>query len=97
MGTLEEKMEAVKELSAEEMVERVKEIKNICKAFCGECPSYTGTGETELGFCTVGKSSIIKEEKGCLCPSCPVTKKMSLRWDYYCTQGSARQLAAAEK
>lgn len=96
--TFEEEMEMMKDLSEEEMAKRMEEVKNICKAFCGECPSYTGTGETELGFCTIGKSNVIKEEKGCLCGSCPVTPKMSLRWGYYCTRGSGReQQAETEK
>lgn len=95
--TFEEKMEAMKGLSEEEMAKKIQEVKEICKSFCGECPTYTGTGETELGFCAIGKSKIIKEEKGCLCPSCPVTSMMSLRWEYYCTRGSGREQAAAEK
>ena len=93
--TFEEKMGAMKSLSSEEFAKRIEEVKEICKSFCGECPSYTNTGETDFGFCTIGESKIIKEEKGCLCPSCPVTSKMSLRWKYYCTRGSARELSKA--
>jgi|Deesub1362A_J573_1020465.scaffolds.fasta_scaffold00322_31 hypothetical protein len=83
--TFEEKIKAMKTISPEEMDKRVKEIKNVCKSFCGDCPTYTGAGETQLGFCAVGKSNLIKEKKGCLCVNCPITKAMSLRWDYYCT------------
>lgn len=95
MSTFEEKMEAMKGLSEEEMAERIKKVKAAC--ICAGCPSYEGTGETELGFCALGKSSVIKEEKGCTCGSCPVTEMMSLRWLYYCTRGAARELAVAEK
>ena len=95
MSTFEEKMEAMKDLSQEEMAERVKKVKAAC--ICASCPSYEGTGEKELAFCAVGKSSAITEEKGCTCPGCPVTDMMSLRWQYYCTRGAGRELAAAEK
>lgn len=95
--TYEKKMEAMKSLSEEEIAKKIQEVKETCKSFCGECPTYTGTGEKELGFCATGKSKIIKEEKGCLCSSCPVTGMMSLRWEYYCTRGSGREQAAAKK
>ena len=95
--SFEDKINVMKDLSNEEMAKRIEEVKAICASFCGECPSYTGTGETELGFCMAVKSKVITEEKGCLCPSCPITSKMSLRWKYFCTLGSARELSEAEK
>ncbi|MFH0860266.1 MAG: DUF2769 domain-containing protein [Candidatus Altiarchaeota archaeon] len=94
--TFEEKMEQMAELSDEEVAERIEELKDVCKSYCGECPSYTGTDETELGFCAIGRSENITEEKGCLCGSCPITEKMSLRWSYYCTRGAGREQAATE-
>ncbi|RMF90209.1 MAG: DUF2769 domain-containing protein [Methanobacteriota archaeon] len=84
-------------MSEEERANKIEEVKGVCKNFCGNCPSYTGTGETDYGFCATGKSSKITEEKGCLCPGCPITGAMSLRWQYYCTGGAARELSAAEK
>ena len=48
-------------------------------------------------ICATGKSDKISEEKGCLCGGCPVTSKMGLRWNYYCTRGSGREQMAAEK
>jgi len=95
--SFEDKMKAMKDLSDEEMAKRIEEVKAICASFCGECPSYTGTGETELGFCITDKSKAITEEKGCLCTSCPITSQMSLRWKYFCTLGSAGELSEAEK
>lgn len=95
MSTFEEKLAQMKGLSEAEMAERAKKIKSMC--ICASCPSYEGTGETELAFCLIGKSSVITEEKGCTCGGCPVTDMMSLRWVYYCTKGAARELAAAEK
>ncbi len=95
MSTFEEKVVQMKGLSEAEMAERAKKIKSMC--ICAGCPSYEGTGETELGFCLTGKSSVIKEKKGCTCGGCPVTEIISLRWVYYCTRGAARELAATEK
>lgn len=95
--TFEEKIKAMGQLSEEEMAKKVQEIKEVCKNYCGECPTYSGTGETELGFCAIGKSGKINEEKRCLCPSCPVTEMMSLRWEYFCMRGSGREQSAAEK
>lgn len=86
-----EKMAAMGNMSDEEMGRMVEEIKAVCQNYCGECPSYTGTGETELAFCALGKSDRISEERGCMCSSCPVTAKMSLEWDYYCIKGSGRE------
>ena len=67
MGKFEEKMEEnmenMKELSPEEKQEKMKEwmirTKDICKEYCGKCPSYIGTGETDFIFCAMGKSEKI--------------------------------------
>ena len=104
MGKFEEKMEEnmenMKELSPEEKQEKMKEwmirTKDICKEYCGKCPSYIGTGETDYVFCAMGKSEKITVEKGCLCGICPITEEMGLRWGFYCIRGSSRELWAAE-
>jgi hypothetical protein len=49
--TFEEKAAAMSGLSQKEMVERLESMKEVCKSYCGESPSYTGTGETRLVFC----------------------------------------------
>ncbi|MHA1188399.1 MAG: DUF2769 domain-containing protein [Candidatus Heimdallarchaeota archaeon] len=41
----------------------LEQVKFMCKDYCGKCPSYQGTGETDLGFCSIGKSAKIKEKK----------------------------------
>ncbi|MFX1474802.1 MAG: DUF2769 domain-containing protein [Promethearchaeota archaeon] len=78
-------------LSKEAQKRSVEQLVFMCQ--CAQCPSYTGTGETDLVFCTLGKSHVIQEQKGCLCPQCGVTKTMSMRWDHYCTKGSAVELS----
>ena len=93
MPKFEEMMKGMAGMSQEEMMKKVGEVKNVCKNFCGKCPSYEGTGETDFGFCSTGKSQKITEEKGCICGGCPVTEMMGLRWGYYCTKGSGREQA----
>ena len=105
MGKFEEMMEVnkerMKDLSPEEKNKQMQEwmirAKDICKEYCGKCPSYEGTVETDLIFCAMGKSDKITEEKGCICGKCPITEEMGLRWSYYCTRGSSGELWANEK
>ena len=97
MSSFEEKMKMTEMMTEKQKQESEEQVKYTCKDYCANCPSYKGTGETELAFCFTGKSSIIKEEKGCLCSTCPIAKTMSLRWGYYCTRGTALELSNAEK
>jgi hypothetical protein len=78
-------------MSKEDRQRSVEQLVFMCK--CARCPSYTVTGETDLVFCALGKSQVIQEQKGCQCPQCGVTKTMSMRWDHYCTKGSAVELS----
>lgn len=70
-----------------EFEEKVSMVKTMC--ICKTCKSYVPE-EKEVGFChsLVGKSKIITEEKGCVCPKCPVHMQMSLKNSYYCTRKS---------
>ena len=77
------------------MTEEEKKEYVLTNCICKKCPSYVECDE-KGGFCLVGKSACIKEKKGCICPDCPVTKKMGLKWGYYCTDGSAAELMKAE-
>ena len=65
---------------------------------CAKCPSYTKEcADAKLaGFCLNGKTELIKEEKGCICAECPVTAKIGLKWGYYCTKGSAKEMMEKE-
>lgn len=89
--TFEQAMQAMNKMSPKEKESKMKELARMC--ICADCPTYVGTGEKALLFCATGKSKIIEEEKGCICPGCPVQDTMGLRWDYYCTKGSGRELA----
>jgi len=67
---------------------------------CATCPSFLKEECLKAGekgaYCLAGKSKVITKENGCVCADCPVTKKMALKWGYYCTRGSAAEMAAAE-
>lgn len=78
------------EMSPEEMEDRKKMVLEMC--ICGSCPSWVECGE-EGGFCfpTIGRSGCIEEERGCTCPTCPVTEKMGLKHIYFCTRGSEKE------
>ncbi|MDD5223787.1 MAG: DUF2769 domain-containing protein [bacterium] len=69
--------------------ETMEYVMNNC--VCGKCPSWVACDE-KGGFCLMGKSKCIKEEKGCICGQCPVEKKLKLKWGYYCTKGDAKSM-----
>jgi len=94
--TTEEKPKAEKEAAPAEMTDEEKAEYVFAHCICTKCPSYVECSE-KAGFCLAGKSTCIKEKKGCICPDCPVTKKMGLKWGYYCTEGSAEAIMEAEK
>ncbi|MEE9192698.1 MAG: DUF2769 domain-containing protein [Candidatus Aerophobetes bacterium] len=78
-------------LSPNERRQRSEELLRMC--ICSGCPSWIECGE-KGGFClsAIGKSSCITDHKGCICSRCPVTGKMGLKHDYYCTRGSEKKL-----
>ena len=91
-ASFEEKYEMMMgSMSKADQKRSVEQLVHMCQ--CSKCPTYQGTGETNLVFCTLGKSEAIQEQKGCLCQQCGVTKTMSMRWDHYCARGSAVELS----
>lgn len=58
---------------------------------CEGCPSYVNCGELSYCHPTIGKSKCIKEEKGCICMSCPVSQKLAFKHGYFCTRGLAEE------
>ena len=95
MSSFEQSMEAMSKMSPKEIETQMAQLTKMC--ICGKCPSYMGTGEKKLLFCLTGKSTIIKNENGCICMTCPVTDKMGLKWSYYCTRGSGKEQAGKKK
>jgi len=92
----EEKIKMIEQMTDAQIKNSMEQIKFICKDYCGKCPTYKNTGEVKLGFCTMGKSKVIHQKKECLCSKCPISKSMSMRWKYYCTEGTAIELSVAE-
>jgi len=92
MGKTEEEAEAM----ITEFEKKLPMVKDMC--ICQKCPTYVAD-ETKVGFChpLVGQSKIIKEEKGCNCPTCPIYQKMSLKNGYYCTRKSEMEQEMAKK
>lgn len=72
------------------MVKEPKDAKKIAVELCTcpQCPSWIEC--KQKGFCVIGNSKCIKDEKGCICGACPVTKKLNLQNGYYCTRGSEK-------
>jgi hypothetical protein len=78
-------------MSEADIKRSAEQVMYLCR--CSKCPSNLETGEMNAVFCTLGKSEMNAEKKGCLCSTCAITKTMSLRWDYYCIRGSAVSLS----
>jgi hypothetical protein len=78
------------EIDPKEIEEKKKMVLSMC--ICKTCPTWIECDE-KGGFCfpTIGKSKCIKEEKGCICGACPITKKMGLKHGYYCIKGSEKE------
>lgn len=92
-STFEEKFKVLAkgEWTPKKARQSAEQLAYMCR--CGKCPSYLGTGETQLVFCSLGKSDRIHQQRNCLCKQCGVTKTMSMRWDSYCMKGSALELS----
>lgn len=92
MDKFEEMMQKMMGLSDEERMKAIEEKKPMC--ICAKCPSYNdcAKGKNELLYCATGKSpECITEEKGCICPTCPLTEAMDLKNGYFCTKGSEKE------
>jgi hypothetical protein len=63
--------------------------KGIGLCMCRICPSFVDCKE-EIAYClaTSGTSTCIREEKGCLCPACPVLESEGFSHVFYCIRGS---------
>jgi hypothetical protein len=90
------KSEAEAVAMLKEMEEKLSMVKTMC--VCKTCPTYVKE-EKEVAFCHpfISKSHVIKDEKGCFCPQCPVYKKMKMKNGYYCTRKSEMEQEMAKK
>ena len=46
----EEKIKIMDSMTEKQKNDGIEQVKYICKDYCGKCPSYEGTGETNLCF-----------------------------------------------
>lgn len=92
LGKSKEEIDAMMK-KMEDTLPMVKE-----ECICKTCPTYVRE-EKVFGFCHefISKSKVIKEERGCDCPRCPVYKKRSLKNGYYCTRMSELEQETAKK
>jgi len=91
MDKYEEILNAMKKMSPAEMATAVEKYRGMCT--CPSCPSYNRCAKNakEMLFCATGKSFMcISDEKGCICPTCPVTPEFGLKNKFFCTRGAEK-------
>jgi hypothetical protein len=76
-----------------EKVPDTPENMEICKRFCGPCPTFKPNELQKVKphalFCARGKSEKPKDQitnNGCNCPDCGVSEKYGLVGGWYCIQ-----------
>ncbi|MBM4240309.1 MAG: DUF2769 domain-containing protein [Euryarchaeota archaeon] len=91
MDKFEEIFNQLMEMLEEEKKEKIEELEGDC--VCPICPSYNQCAKDsdEKLFCIIGKSEpCITNERGCMCPTCPLAAKFGIgvKYNFYCTRGS---------
>lgn len=75
----------------DQVTKKLGELTKMC--ICPTCPTYTACAKSagEGLFCAHGASfHCIAKANGCLCPGCPVTKQLGLKYQAYCLAGSEK-------
>jgi len=91
MNTFEQIMQNLASMPKDERAKLIDAQKAHC--ICVECPSYTDCAKNsqEVFFCGIGQSfTCISQDKGCICPTCPVTANLGLKYKDYCLKGSEK-------
>ena len=82
---------SLKAMPRDQVKEKIAELGKMC--ICGKCPTYNSCAK-EAGeglYCARGTSfHCITEAKVCLCPGCPVTPPLGLKYQAYCLKGSEK-------
>ena len=92
MDKFEEMMQMMSKMTEKERMKAIADSKALC--ICPDCPSYTECAQKkgEVFYCAVGRSPMcISKESGCICPACPITEKMGLTNQYFCTRGTEKE------
>jgi hypothetical protein len=91
MDKFEQIAQMMAKMSPEELMKAMQMKRDMCT--CPKCPTYNNCAKNahELVFCNTGKSFMcISEDKGCICPACPVAIEQGLRYKSFCLRGSEK-------
>jgi Protein of unknown function (DUF2769) len=77
--------------TGEDTVEDTEENRQICRKYCGVCPTYRHNAlerfQPDSLFCARGTSSDPqKKELGCYCPACELFTQHSLVIGHFCSR-----------
>jgi len=95
MDKFEQHLQKWMKLSAADRKAMMEQNEKLC--ICAGCPTFKGTGEKALLFCTTSKSSMIKKDKGCICAKCPITTRLGLTHLTFCLRGTEAQQRGTTK
>jgi len=79
-------------MTKEEHMKTIETNKALC--VCSTCPTYNECAKEmgKLFYCALGRSlTCITKESRCIFPACPITEKMNLTNEYFCTRGTEKQ------
>ncbi len=88
MDKYDQTMQGLMKSTPADFSKAVTALKGMC--VCPGCPTHTdcAKGAKEVLFCALGESfHCISIDKGCICPTCPVTSQLGLTRDRYCMKG----------
>jgi hypothetical protein len=91
MDKFEQMMKNVKGTSHKDLEMAGAKYKGMCN--CPGCPTHNNCAKNakELLFCITGKSFMcISEDKGCMCPKCPVAAEFGLKYKSFCLIGAEK-------
>jgi hypothetical protein len=80
----------MKKMDTTGTVDDTEENLEICKKYCGSCPTYRSNNLSESPphalFCARGTSSISSQVRpvNCYCPACEIFTKCGLKIGYFC-------------
>jgi hypothetical protein len=75
----------------EQQMQKIAELMKMCT--CPQCPTFNDCAKNAMEglFCSMGRSfHCISENKGCICPNCPVAKQMGLKNMSFCLMGNEK-------
>jgi len=89
MDTFDTRILELGDKSGPEQAIAISSMKKVCT--CPRCPTHTTCAKNaqENLFCIMGRSfHCISDNKGCLCPVCPLFLQLGLSADAYCLRGA---------